>query len=190
MLLALHVHWVFNPQEWVRRLNINKAFFVATLRPAAARKGLLSSLPTLTASLALASGWATFASRLRRSKSRRFQTSSPTWNPWQWRKSSRARAGSFYSQPAAGVRCSRWQAFKVMWLPGRDWMRVGTIFARSCFLPSRLVMLYFEMLYLMTPRSESSMNLMSIVTSSLKSASALSFSRACVVLSLEFNSSL
>jgi hypothetical protein len=51
-------------------------------------------------------------------------------------------------------------------------------------------MLYFEMFYLMTPRSESSMNLMSIVTSSLKSASALSFSRACVVLSLEFNSSL
>jgi hypothetical protein len=81
-------------------------------------------------------------------------------------------------------------SMKVMWLPGRDWMRVGTIFARSCFLPSRLVMLYFEMLYLMTPRSESSMNLMSIVTSSLKSASALSFSRACVVLSLEFNSSL
>ena len=29
----------------------------------------------------------------------------------------------FILSPAAGVRCSRWQAFKVIWLPGRDWMR-------------------------------------------------------------------
>jgi hypothetical protein len=190
MLLAFHVHRVFNPQEWVRRLNINKAFFVATLRPAVARNGLLSSLPTVAASLALASGWATFASRLRRSKSRRFQTSSPTWNPWQWRKSSRARRVHFILSPQQGS-------------GAQDGKHEGDVVARTrldaswdnirpflFFARPSCEMLYFEMFYLMTPRSESSMNLMSIVTSSLKSASALSFSRACVVLSLEFNSSL
>ncbi len=96
----------------------------------------------------------------------------------------------FILSPAAGVRCSRWQALKAVWLPARDWIRFGAIRPFLFLARPSCEMLYFETLYLMTPRSESSMNLMSMVTSSLKPASALSFSRAWVVLSLEFSSSL
>ena len=31
----------------------------------------------------------------------------------------------FILSPAAGVRCSRWQALKAVWLPARDWIRFG-----------------------------------------------------------------
>jgi hypothetical protein len=138
MLLAFHVHWVFNPQEWVRR----QTFFVAplALRSGLRQRGTVCSpaYPPLRLRLRSPQGGPPSpraSGALNRADSKHHRQPGIRGNGG----SPQEPDGFILFSARSRGQVLKMASMKVMWLPGRDWMRVGTIFARSCFLPGRLV---------------------------------------------------